>query len=147
MPRPIDSYQAPLFRLDVDAGVLVPERELGQMGARVVAARYEGRLFVSDRLKRFRNVVHALDAGGVTLRPNQHKVVVHHRKSLHAMSFGDEPQFCKFGMHEHHISIAAPGSVERLTGALRQHLHGDAGHLRENRQQMPVQTRILGRRR
>ena len=97
------------------------------MGARVVAARYEGRLFVSDRLKRFRNVVHALDAGRVALRPNQHKVVVHHRKSFHALSFGEEPLFCQFGMHEHDVSFTAPASIERLAGPLRQHFHSDTG--------------------
>jgi hypothetical protein len=55
---------------DVDAGVLVPEREFGQMGARVVAAGYEGRLLVLNRLKRLRDVFHTFDAGGVALWPN-----------------------------------------------------------------------------
>ena len=40
------------------------------MGAGVVAAGYEGRLLVLNRLKRLRDVFHTLDAGGVTLRPN-----------------------------------------------------------------------------
>src|SRR3974377_1844834 len=77
---------APLV-LDVDPGVLVPERELGKMSAGAVAARYERRVFVLYGLKRFRDIVHALDAGGIA---NQHKVVVHHRKSLHAFSLGYE---------------------------------------------------------
>ena len=35
--------------------------------------------------------------------------------SFHALSFGDESLFCRFGMDKHNISVAAPAMSERLT--------------------------------
>jgi hypothetical protein len=48
-------------------------------------------------------------------------------------------------MDEHHVGVATPRSVERLPGAERKHLHGDAGLLLEDRQQVFEQAGILGR--
>jgi hypothetical protein len=50
----------------------------------------------------------ALDAGRVTLRPNEHEVVVHYGKSFDAFAFGDKLQFRYFGMHEYDIGLATP---------------------------------------
>ena len=86
-------------------------------------------LLVLDGLERLADVLHALDAGGIALRPDQHEVVVHHRKALHALAFGEEFFFLRFGVHEHHVGVAAPAGVERLAGALRHHFDGDAGLL------------------
>src|SRR5262249_47610850 len=55
---------------DVDAGGL-PEVEFGDMGARAVAARDEGRALGLDGLQSLGDVGHALDAGGVALRSDQ----------------------------------------------------------------------------
>ena len=44
-----------------------------------------------------------------------------------------EPQSCKFGMHEHHVSIALTASVERLAGALRDHFDRNAGFRSKDR--------------
>ena len=127
MPRLINSYQAPLIHLDVDADILVPERKLGQMSARVVATRYEWRLLISDRPHRCRNVVHSLDPGGITRRPHQHKVAVHHRIALHAVSFGEKPFLRRLRMDKNHVSVAASAGVERLSSALRDDFHRNAG--------------------
>src|SRR5262249_11954926 len=86
------------------------------MSARAVAARYEGCFSILDRPKRLRNVPHALDAGGIALRPNQHEVVVHHGKSFDAFAFGNELQFSYFGVYEHNIGLATPASIECLAG-------------------------------
>jgi hypothetical protein len=87
----------------------------------------------------------ALDAGGIALRPDQHEVVVHHVKALDAESFGEEFFLLRFGMHEHHVGIAAPRGVERLAGAFRDHLDLDIGLGLEDRQQIAEQPGILGR--
>src|SRR5262249_37107817 len=132
MPRSIDLYQGP-SSIDLDAEVPVPEREFSQMGSRVVPARNEGCLLILDRLKGLRNIRHALDTGGIAFRSNQHKVVVHHRTSFHAMSFGDELLLRTPSMYKHNISAAAPSRVERLAGAHCHHVHGNAGLQREER--------------
>ena len=103
------------------------------MGTRTIPARYEGRLFVLDLLKRLGDVIHALDAGRIALRPDQHEIVVHHRVALHALTLGEKLLFRRFGMHEYDVGIAAPASVERLAGALRHNFHLDAGLLLEQR--------------
>jgi hypothetical protein len=48
-------------------------------------------------------------------------------------------------MHEHHIGVAAPAGVERLTGALRQDLHVDSRFRLEQRQDVAEQAGILRR--
>ena len=144
MPWPISLYQGPLSLRDVDAGDL-PEIELGGMRAGLVAARDEGGALGLDRLERGDDVLGALDAGRIALRPDQDEVVVHHRIALHAEAFGDELLFLRLGMHEHHVGIAAAAGVERLAGALRHHLHVDAGLRLEQRQDVAEQAGVLGR--
>jgi hypothetical protein len=85
-----------LSLFDVDADVLIPQHEFGKMGTGAVAARYEGCCLVLYGPERPRNVLHVLDAGRVALRPDQHKVIVHHPKSAHAVSFGEESLFRRF---------------------------------------------------
>jgi hypothetical protein len=120
--------------LDVDSGILVPERKLGDVRARAVAARNKGRLLFLDRLQRFCNVFHPFDVGGIALRTDQNEVVVHDRMSLHALAFGEKFFLRRLGVHEHHIGVAAPAGVERLASALRHDFHVDAGLLLEQRQ-------------
>ena len=87
----------------------------------------------------------ALDAGRIALRPDQDEVVVHHRIALHAEAVGDEFLLLRLGVHEHHVGVAAPAGVERLAGALRDHLHVDAGLGLEQRQDVAEQAGVLGR--
>src|SRR5215472_19102100 len=128
MPWPISLYQGTLVLADVDAGGL-PERELGDMRARAVAAGNEGRALGLDRLQRLGDVGHAFDTSGVALRPDQDEIVIHHGVALHARAFGDELLLLRLRMNEHDIGVAAPAGVERLAGALRHHFHVDAGLL------------------
>ena len=46
-------------------------------------------------------------------------VIMHHRKSFHALSFGEEFPLCRFGMYEHYVGVSAASGIERLTRALR----------------------------
>src|SRR4029453_9564578 len=94
--------------LHFDASVLVPEHQFKKVGSRVIPTRYESRCLVLDSVKRLRNILRAFDASWIALWPDQHKVVVHNRMPLHAVSFGDERLFGRFGMYKHNISIAAP---------------------------------------
>ena len=100
---------------------------------------------VLDRPKRLRDVLPALDAGGIALWPNQHEVVAHHRKSFDAFAFGDKLQFCYFGMYEYDIGFTTPASIKCLTGPQLQHFHGNAGLLREDGKQVIKQARVYRR--
>src|SRR5215467_1719076 len=130
---------------DVDAGGL-PEVEFGDMGARAVAARDEGRALGLDRLQSLGDVGHALDAGGVALRSDQDEIVVHDGVSLHAETVGDEFLLLRLDVHEQHVGVATSAGVERLAGALRHHLHIDAGLGFEQRQDVAEQAGVLRRR-
>src|SRR5215510_9183728 len=92
-----------------------------------VATRNEAGLLFLYVLKRLGKVPHALNAGRIVLWTNQNEVVVHYRKALHALALGKEFLFRRFGVHEHHIGIAAPCGIKRLASALRQYLHRDSG--------------------
>ena len=85
--------------LDIDANVLAPDPEFGEMGARAVAPRYEGRRFGLDRFERLCNVLQIPDTRGIVLWPDQHEVVVHDGNALHTVSFVDEPIFRRFVVH------------------------------------------------
>ena len=110
------------------------------MRARAVAAGNEGRALRLDRLQRLGDVGHAFDTGGVALRADQDEIVVHHWVALHARAFGDEFLLLRLGMNEYDVGVAAPAGVERLAGALRHHLHVDAGLGLEQRQDMAKQS-------
>ena len=115
------------------------------MGAGLVAARDEVGALGLDRLQRGDDVLRSLDAGRIALRPDQDEVVVHDGIALHAKAVGEELFFLRLGMDEHDVGIAAPGGVERLSGALRHHLHVDAGLRLEHRQDVAEQAGILRR--
>src|SRR5262249_47785011 len=72
----------PSLLLDVDAGGL-PEVEFGDMGARAVAARDEGCTLGLNALQRKGDVPCPLDAGGIVLRSDDDKIVIHHGIALH----------------------------------------------------------------
>ena len=65
--------------------------------------------------------------------------------ALHAPAVGDELLLLRPGVHEHHVGVAAPAGVERLPGALRDHLHVDAGLRLEERQDVAEQAGVLRR--
>ena len=110
--------------------MLVPERSPREM---------KGRGFGLDRLQRRQNVF-ALDPGGIVLGAHQDEVIIHHGITLHPEAFGQKLFLGGFGMNEDDIGVAAPCGVERLTGALGQHFHLDAGLLLHDRQQVAEQT-------
>ena len=114
------------------------------MGARSVAARDERRAFCLDRFQCGFDVL-AFDPGRIALWPDQHEVVVHHIKPLHAESLGEEFFFLRFSMDEDHVGIATPSGVERLAGALRNHLYFNPGLGLEDRQQIAEQPGVLRR--
>jgi hypothetical protein len=87
----------------------VAGNKLGDMGAGEVSSRDEQCLLLPNDLKSLGNILHALDAGGIVLRPNQHEVVVHYRKAFQSLALSKEFFFRRFGMYEHHVCIAAPG--------------------------------------
>ena len=66
---------------EVDPGVL-PEAQLGLVGAAVVAARGEGRLCGGDLVERGLGVFHAGDTGRIGGRADDDEVVVHHVEAL-----------------------------------------------------------------
>ena len=133
MPWPIDLYQGPLsFSMSMPdafqrliSAICVPDRSPREMN---------GAPSCHDLLERCADVLHALDAGRVALGADQHKVVVHHRVTLHAFAFGEEFLLRRFRVHKHDVRISAPAGIERLPGSLRYDFHLDAGLLREQRQ-------------
>src|SRR5262245_4953309 len=74
------------------------------------------------------------------------EIVVHHGVSFDAETVGDEFLLLRLGVHEQHIGVAASAGVERLAGALRHHLHVDAGLGLEQRQDVAEQSGVLRRR-
>jgi len=88
--------------------------------------------------------VPAMPAG--SRRTDQDEVVVHHRVPPDAETLGQELLLRRLGVHQHHVGIAAPAGIERLAGALRHHLHVDAGLGLEDRQQVAEQAGVLCRR-
>src|SRR5215467_16392926 len=73
--------------LDVDPGIF-PKLQFGDMCAGSVTTRNERSLVVLDTLHRLSDVLHSLDTGGISPRPDQHEVVVHHWIALCALAFG-----------------------------------------------------------
>lgn len=64
---------------------------------------------------------------------------------LHALPFGHELVLGRPVMDEHHVGIPAPSDIQRLAGADGNDLHADTLRLREQRQQMTEQPRLLRR--
>ena len=82
---------------------------------------------------------------GSALRPDDDEVVVHHVVALGGKALGEEFLLGRPVVDEHHVGVAAPADVERLTGAERDDAHLDAGLLGEARQQVFEQPGLLGR--
>src|SRR5215813_14882917 len=106
------------------------------MRARSVTTRNKRSLVVLDNLHHLSDVLHSLDTGGISPRPDQHEVVVHHWIALCALAFGEELLFRRLGMDEDHVGIAAPTGVECLASALCDDFDGDASLLFVERQQI-----------
>ena len=125
MPCPISRYQAP-FAAAISMPACLPQRKLGRMRAGLVAARDERRALC---LIVFSAVSMSLPPTPrrIALRPDQHEIVVHDVEALHAKAFGEELLLRRLGVHEHHVGVAAPRDIERLSGAVRDHLDLDAG--------------------
>jgi hypothetical protein len=85
------------------------------------------------------------DMSGVGSRPDNDEVVPRDLAPIGAVAVVDEGCFGLGIVHEHEIGVTAPGGVERLTGPLRQDVHGDPGRLGEGRQDRAEQTGILDR--
>ena len=108
--------------------------------------RLSSAIWVPERSPReMKGAAFALMVCSAVTMTDQHEVIVHNRIALQAKTFGEKFLLGRLGMHEHHIGIAAPGGVERLAGALRHHLHVDAGLFLEDRQQIAEQAGILRR--
>src|SRR3974390_2057972 len=116
----------PFFLIDIDASRL-PKIKFGAVGAGTISARDKGYVFGHDLLECSRDVLASLDASRIALGSNEHKVIVHNRIAFHAVSFGQELLLRRFRMNENNVCTSAPCSVERLTGAKRDHFHSDAG--------------------
>jgi hypothetical protein len=79
-----------LSLFDVDATSLFQSIEFGEMGTGAVAARYEGGSLSFMVLSALATSFMSLMPAGSLFGPDQHKVIVHHPKSFHAFSFGEE---------------------------------------------------------
>ncbi len=109
----------------VDSGLL-PRAQLRGMRAALVPARNEQGLARSDPAQGLRQGLDLHDPGRIGLGPDEHEIVVHHVTPVHAPAFGDEAVFRGAIVHEHHVGIAAPADVQRLSRPHRHHLHRDA---------------------
>ena len=115
------------------------------MGAGLVAARDEGAPLSLIALSAATMSFVPLMPAGSLFGPIRTKSLYITGIALHAEAFGQEFFLRRLGVHEHHVGIAAPAGVERLTGALRDHLHVDAGLGLEQRQDVAEQAGILRR--
>jgi hypothetical protein len=67
------------------------------------------------------------------------------KRALHALPFGHELVLGGPVVNEDHVGIAPPTDIQCLDGADGDDLHCDALRLRELRQQIAEQSRLLGR--
>src|SRR5690606_3188460 len=88
--------------------------------------RDERRLFFLYLHERLDDVLAALDPGRIALRPDQHKIIVHDRVTLHAVTLCYELLFLGLRVDEHDVRITTTAGVERLTRPLRHDLDLDA---------------------
>jgi len=102
--------------VDVDSGG-VPERELGHVRSAAIAARYEWRAGGLEFLQRDDDVLAAADLRRIALRADEHEVVVHHRITPDAVTFGEELLFGRPACTKHDVGIAPPRDIESLAGA------------------------------
>ena len=114
------------------------------MRATLIAPRNESRIAGCDFFQSSHNVI-AFCVGRIGLWTNHHKVVVHHRKTLDAKTFGHKLFFGRLVVNKHHIGIASAGHVQRLPCAQRHDFGVNACGLFKLWQQEPKQTRLLSR--
>ena len=120
-----------------------PVTQFGGVGAALVATRDKIGVGRMEFYKRFHDVL-ALDPGRIGGRANQHKVVVHDRKTLDGKTFGHDFFFSHLVMHKQHVGIAASAHVDGLPGAYRHNLDVDTAGLLEGRQQRTEQAGLFG---
>ena len=113
MPCPAEMYQSPLgsisavFQIDFSL-VCVPEsspREINGASAAAIALNASAALG------------HALDAGRVARRADDHEVVVHHVLAARAEAVVHELVLARPCVHQHHVGVAVLAQLERLAGA------------------------------
>jgi hypothetical protein len=63
-----------------------------------------------------RHDIIAFDSGGITVRADQYKILIHHRIALDPETFRHELFLSRFGIDKHHIGVAMPRGVERPAG-------------------------------
>jgi hypothetical protein len=115
------------------------------VGAAVVAAGGEGRLRAGDlrqSLPRLGHAAHACRVGG---RADDDEIVVHHLVARDAVAGGHEFLLARLVVDEQDVCIAIAGQPDGLAGADGDDADLDPALRREFRQDMPEQTRILGR--
>src|SRR6478609_5902380 len=92
------------------------------MRAGFVAAGYEARLGLVNRAQRAGCILVAANASRIRRWTHDDEIVVHNRMTRYPISFRNELRLRVGVVHEHHVSITAPGSLQRLAGALGNHL-------------------------
>ena len=93
------------------------------MGAGVIAPG-DKRVFAAEQPGHgVGNIGGVAQAGRVGRRPDQHKVIVHHRPALYAMARAHKFFLGGRGMRQDKINIAVSGQTNRLAGADRDHIH------------------------
>jgi hypothetical protein len=130
--------------LRIDPGGF-PQPQFERVGTAAVAARNECCLRLGDRGEPGHRVVAALDVGGVGIRSDHDEVVPGDLAAADAVPLPNEFLLGLGVMNQHEIGVAAPRGVERLPGAQRQHMHGDAAGLGKPRQDRRQQPGIVDR--
>src|SRR5262249_8329205 len=87
-----------------------------------------------DSFKPLGHVFHALDAGWIALRADQHEIVVHDGVALNAKTVGDKFLLLRLGVHEQNVGVTAPSTIKRLTCSLPNDFDPDGGLGFEKRQ-------------
>ena len=119
------------------------------MRAAAVAARDKRRLRLGDLAERRNGIMPAGDMRRIGGGSDDDKIVPGDLPVPRAMPLRDELLLGVGVMHEDEIGVAAPRRVERLSGALRQHMHVNPGLPREDREDRAEEPGIVerGRRR
>ena len=114
------------------------------MGAAFVTTRNKIGIAGADFFKGFSNVL-AFGFGRVSGRANQHKVVVHHGKTLDGKTLGHGFFFCCLVMHKQHIGIAPATHVDGLARTHSNNFHVNACGFFKLGQKRCKQPGLLGR--
>src|SRR5581483_10247460 len=150
--RDVQRVAHPASRLHVpaagrrDAGGL-PQRELFDVGPRVVAARDERRAGPRDRRERGLRGRQPLDVRRIGRRPDDDERVVHDERAREATPLRHERVLGGRRVDEQHVGVAAHAHRERRAGAHGDGLHPIAGRLFECRDEHVEQAGVLRARR